>query len=201
MNEPATNRISPTDYAAFAAQEISARIKADSATGKVRNIRSRMEKAGTHLKAHAFVLQLRKMDSDEAAILLREINRYAKALGLDCVKQGDLFAATDDAPPSETAKREWSEAQAYEEGYNIGRHGRAFDDSRFPAGSPLHQRAFQGWSDAQAALAEILGREPEAGEVLKPEKRQAKPKGASVSTGKPRGRGARGGRRNASASL
>ncbi len=201
MSEPATNTISPNDFVGIIAELLKAETEKDARVGKLRSIRGRLEKQGCDMPAVDLVLKLRKLEPEVAETRLRNALRYARWLNMPVGQQGQLFS--DDAgAPSIEAQRQLTEAQAYDEGFKAGMAGRTGTDSRFEAGTVLHQRWRDGWDDGQAQLAENLGVDrPETGETLKPEKRQAKPKGASVATGKPRGRGARGGRRGAAAGL
>jgi hypothetical protein len=148
--------VSPNEFTSVFAELIKATTRKHVSVAKMRGIRAQLEKAGTNMRALDFVIKLRRLEADEAAILLRDIFRYAGFLGMDAVKQGDMFAASDDvAMPNETQRGELAEAVAYEEGYRAGKAGRDAGDTRFPAGSPLHQRHYEGWVDGQAAIVGV----------------------------------------------
>ncbi|HEV7458882.1 MAG TPA: hypothetical protein VGN96_19070 [Roseococcus sp.] len=188
---PPPNTISPNDFVSIFAEMLKAETDKDARVGKLRSIRARLEKAGCDMPAVDLVIKLRKLEPDVAEARLRNALRYARWLNMPIGAQPGLFS--DDAGlPSVDAQRGLTEAQAYQEGHAAGLAGRMPTDCRFDAGTGMHARWRQGWDDGQAALGEMLGREPEEGETLKPEKRTAKPKGGTVARGRPRGRGGRG---------
>jgi hypothetical protein len=186
-----SNTISPNDFVSIFAEMLKAETEKDSRVGKLRSIRGRLEKAGCDMPAVDLCIKLRKLEPEVAETRLRNALRYARWLNMPIGAQPGLFS--DDAGvPSIDAQRGLTEAQAYQEGHAAGLVGRSRTDTRFDIGTPMHARFVDGWNDGQATLGEMLGREPEEGETLKPEKRTAKPKGGTVSRGKPKGRSGRG---------
>jgi hypothetical protein len=179
---PNTFLESMTDLAEFV------RLK-DRGIAKLRTVRQRMEKAGCDMPALDLALRLQKLGKAEAELRLRNALRYARWMGMDVGEQAQLFS--DDAGlPSQKAAAAFTEAQAYEEGYRAGIGGRDASDSRFPQGTPLYSKHYDGWVDGQTELADQLGVErPEDGTLSRPKKQAAPKKGATAATGKPRGRG------------
>lgn len=196
--------ISPTDFVAVLAELIGARTKEQSAAGSRRAIMGRFEKLGVHKPGLQLFLKLRDMEPADAELMLSSALRYCRWAQLKVGEQATLFPASDDAGvPSEKASAGLSEAAAYEEGFNAGKGGRDAKDSRFPAGTPLYAKFFDGWKDGQATLAEVLGEPlPKDGGTLRKqaksgaEVRAAKPKGGArraSKRGEAPARGARGG--------
>lgn len=179
--------ISPTDFVAALAELIGARTKEQSAAGSRRAIMGRFEKLGVHKPGLQLFLKLRDMEPDDAELTLASALRYCRWAQLKVGEQATLFPASDDAgAPADKAAAGLSEAVAYEEGFNAGKAGRDAKDSRFPAGTPLYAKFWDGWRAGQATLAEALGEPlPKDGGTLRKqtkdgaEKREAKPKGGS----------------------
>lgn len=197
-----TNGIAPNDFlAALVDLDECSRVK-DRGVAKLRTVRQRMEKMGCDMPALDLALSLRKLGSGEAEMRLRNALRYARWMSMEIGDQGSLFS--DDADrPSEKAAEQWTEAQAYNEGYAAGIAGRDRHDHRFTLGTGMAAKHDEGWVDGQRELADRLGKDlPENGGALKPEKRQAKPKaGTASAAGKPRGRGRGRGRASARADI
>jgi hypothetical protein len=107
-------------------------------------------------------------------------------MDLDVGKQLTLFS-DDAAPATDRAKAEWTGAQAYEEGFKAGRQGRNSDDTRFPAGSPLHARFYEGWVAGQGVIAAEMGVERKDGQTLKRTSGRTKDAGAEVVNAAPKG--------------
>lgn len=184
-----SNTINPTDFLSALSDLIAADTARDRSTAKARNVRKRFENMGCDMPALALMLTLRKLEPEEAEQRLRNALRYSRWASMKIGDQADLFAGMDADTPAEKASAEWTEAQAKEEGYAAGKAGRDPNDSRFPLGSPLAQKHYEGWVEGQAYLAEALGREPAEGETLKPAKRgRPKASGAEPTSPKPRGR-------------
>lgn len=188
---PKTNTMSPNDFLACIVELDEQTRGKDRSVAKLRSVRKRMDEQGCDMKALDLALSLRKLDSGEAEIRLRNALRYARWLEMKVGDQGSLFS--DDADqPAEKARAEYSEAQAKAEGYEAGKAGRDGRVHRFQQGSALAQRFYEGWLSGQALLAEQLGTERVEGQTLKPGKKEEKPKtGAVAVAGKPRGRGGR----------
>ena len=150
---PKTNTMSPNDFLACIVELDEQTRGKDRSVAKLRTVRARMEKAGCDMKALDLALSLRKLDSGEAEIRLRNALRYARWLEMKVGDQGSLFS--DDADqPAEKARAEYSEAQAKAEGYEAGKAGRDGRVHRFQQGSALAQRFYEGWLSGQALLAE-----------------------------------------------
>lgn len=150
--------ISPTDFVAVLAELIGARTKEQSAAGSRRAIMGRFEKLGVHKPGLQLFLKLRDMEPADAELMLSSALRYCRWAQLKVGEQATLFPASDDAgAPAEKAAAGLSEAVAYEEGFNAGKAGRDAKDSRFPAGTPLYAKFWDGWRAGQATLAEALG--------------------------------------------
>lgn len=194
-----SNTISPNDFLACIVELDELTRGKDKSVAKLRTVRQRMDKAGCDMKALDLALSLRKLDTGEAEIRLRNALRYARWLEMKVGDQGSLFS--DDADgPAEKATAEYSEAQAKAEGYAAGKAGRDGRVHRFEQGSVLAQAFYNGWIEGQTLLAEQLGTERVEGETLKPGKKETKPKasaGAVAVAGKPRGRAGRGRRASA----
>jgi hypothetical protein len=192
MPEPAaSNTISPNDFLSAIVELDELTRGKDRSVAKLRTVRQRMEKAGCDMKALDLALSLRKLDTGEAEIRLRNALRYARWLEMRVGDQGSLFSDDSDQP-AEKAREEYTEAQAKAEGYEAGKAGRDGRVHRFPQGSVLAQAFYEGWLSGQTLLAEMLGTERKDGETLKPAKREAKAKAGAVAVaGRPRGRGGR----------
>lgn len=192
-----SNTITPNDFLACIVELDELTRGKDRSVAKLRTVRARMEKQGCDLKALDLALSLRKLDSGEAEVRLRNALRYARWLEMRVGDQGSLFSDDGDVP-AEKAREEYSEAQAKAEGYEAGKAGRDGRVHRFTQGSVLAQAFYGGWVEGQTFLAEQLGTERVEGETIKPAKREAKAKAGAVAVaGKPRGRGGRGRRANA----
>lgn len=191
--------ISPTDFVSTLSNLIEAKTKEDSAAGSRRAIMARFEKLGAHKPGLQLFLKLRNMEPADAELMLTSALRYCRFAQLGIGDQAALFPASDDAgAPASKAAAELTGMQAYEEGYDAGKAGRDSDDSRFPAGSPLAQRFYDGWCQGQAALAAQLDEPlPDDGSPLrKKAKRKDGEDGAEVREAAPSG-GKRRGRRGA----
>ena len=187
-----SNTISPNDFLACIVELDELTRGKDKSVAKLRTVRQRMDKAGCDMKALDLALSLRKLDTGEAEIRLRNALRYARWLEMKVGDQGALFSDDGDLP-AEKARQEYTEAQAKAEGYEAGRAGRDGRVHRFTQGSLLAQAFYNGWIEGQGFLAEQLGVERTEGETIKPAKREAKAKAGAVAVaGKPRGRGGRG---------
>lgn len=188
----ASGAMSPNDFLSTLGGLLQSTQVKDTAVAKQRAVRARFEKMGCNMRALDLMLKLRKMEPEDAEMLLRDALRYSRWANMKIGEQAGLFASDDADVPSEKARGEWTEAQAYEEGYSAGKAGRSGTDHRFTPGTPVHQQFYRGWVDGQTVLAEMLGKErPPTGEPLKPERKKAgtKPKkGATPVVGKPRGR-------------
>lgn len=184
-----SNTINPTDFLSTLSDYLAAETARDRSTAKARNVRKRFENMGCDMPALALMLSLRKLEPEEAEQRLRNALRYSRWANMKIGDQGDLFTINGVDAPAEKATAEWTEAQAVEEGYAAGKAGRDPNDSRFPLGSPLAQKHYEGWVQGQAYLAEALGREPAEGETLKPAKRgRPKASGATPTAPTPKGR-------------
>lgn len=191
---PTTEKAGPAwDPSAFLgalSELVQANTFKDSAVAKVRGVHKRMDKMGVHKRALNDAMYLRGLEQPEAEAYLMHLTRYVRAMDLDVGKQLTLFS-DDAAPASDRARVEWNGAQAYEEGFDAGRQGRASDDTRFPAGGPLYSRFYEGWIAGQGVIAAEMGVERKDGETLKRTSGRAKDGGAEVATASPRGRGRR----------
>lgn len=189
---PNAGAMNPNDFLSTLGGLLQSTQAKDSAVAKQRAVRARFENMGANMRALDLMLKLRKVEPEDAEMLLRDALRYCRWASMKVGEQASLFGSDDAQAPSEKARGEWTEAQAYEEGYAAGKAGRSGTDHRFVAGTPVHQRFYQGWVDGQTLLAEMLGKErPPTGEPLKPERKKAgaKPKaGATPVAGKPKGR-------------
>lgn len=202
MAEQKTGGISPTDFVSVLADLIGAKTKEESAVGSRRAVMARFERMGVHKPGLQLFLKLRGMEPEDAELTLASALRYCRWAQLKAGDQATLFPASDDAgEPATKAAGALMEAEAYAEGFAAGKAGRDAKDSRFPAGTPLYAKFFDGWKDGQATLAEVLGEPlPKDGGTLRKqtkdgaEKREAKPKGGAR-RGAAKGGGAGGGPR------
>lgn len=137
--------------------------EAREAQSKARHARKRAKDAGINMSAFAMLETLAKLDTEDATLRLRDTLRMAAWLELPLGQQANLFGFDDAQRPSEKASAEQREWAAEETGYEAGRAGRAGDDTPYPAGSPLHQRWYTGWTRGQAAIAEGMGPKPKRG--------------------------------------
>lgn len=186
--------IDPNSLIHLTGDYLAARSKQRSAVGALRQRLARIEKTGVNLKAFNLVMALRDKEPKEARSIIEQMVQIARALDLEFVKQGDLFAAVaDDAQkPNADAQSALAKATACEEGHKAGRAGRDPNDNRYPQGSPLHQEFWSGWTEGQRDLAyEMQVELPADGERLQPppkgrgkkkgddgvEKRDAQPRG------------------------
>jgi hypothetical protein len=134
--------------------------KVDEANGKLRAHLKLMDERGINLKAIAMLRKLRRMDSDEATMLMRDVSRMGRWLQLPVFSQPELFGSDDAGEPTDAGKQAVSEHEADQEGYAAGKAGRAANDTRFAPGSPEFQCFSQGWLRGQAALAAGLTDDP-----------------------------------------
>ena len=185
--------ISPTDFVSVLADLIGARTKEQSAVGSRRAVMARFERMGVHKPGLQLFLKLRDMEPDDAELMLSSALRYCRWAQLKVGDQATLFPASDDAgEPAQKASTALTEAAAYEEGFAAGKAGRDSDDSRFPAGTPMHERFYSGWIAGQEVLAMQMGEErPEDGSTLRKQTKQ----GAEVREAKPKGGGRRASKR------
>lgn len=171
--------LSPNDFTTALGDFVAARTKEASATGSRRAVMARFEKLGAHMPGLKLFLKLRDMEAQDAEAMLSSALRYCRWAQLGIGEQSSLFPASDDAGlPSDKARGGLADAVAYEEGHKAGLAGRAADDHRYPAGTPLAQRFYSGWCDGQAVLGERLGEGlPEDGSPLR--QKSGKKKGAA----------------------
>lgn len=192
------NTIAPNDFLAALVEIAEHSRGKDRSVAKLRTVRQRMEKAGCDMKALDLMLSLSKLEPSEAEMRLRNALRYCRWTNMPIGQQASLFSDDADQPAAK-ATEEFNEARIFDEGYKAGCAGRDAKDHRFPQGTPAAERFYSGWISGQTFLAEQLGKDREDGETLKPERRQGRaPKGSSSAAGKPRGRGGRGRRSQAS---
>ncbi len=201
MAEKKQGGISPTDFVAALAELVSAKTREDSAAGSRRAVMARFERMGAHKPGLQLMLKLRAMEPEDAELTLASALRYCRWAQMSIGDQATLFPASDDAgvPAAKTVDA-LTEAEAFEEGFAAGKGGRDASDSRFPAGTPMQARFYDGWCAGQEVLANQLGEErPEDGGTVR---RKAKGKdggeGAEVREAKPKG-GARRGAKKADA--
>lgn len=135
--------------------------KVDEANGKLRAHLKLMEDRGVNLKAVAMLRRLRKMDSDEATLLFRDLARMGRWLQLPVFTQAEMFPSDDAAEPSDDAKKLVGLDEAEREGFEAGKAGRAANDTRFQAGTEQHQAFARGWLRGQAAIASKMTDDPE----------------------------------------
>jgi hypothetical protein len=137
--------------------------KVDEANGKLRAHLKVMDDRGLNLKAIAMLRKLRRMDSDEATLLMRDVSRYGRWLEVPLFTQAEMFAAGDDsaAPPTDEGKAILAGEEAYAEGVAAGKAGRAANDTRFHPGTHEHTRFSDGWVAGQSMIAERMTDDPE----------------------------------------
>jgi hypothetical protein len=134
--------------------------KVDEANGKLRSHLKLMEERGVNLKAVALLRKLRRLDGDEATLLMRDVGRMGRWLQMPVFTQASLFPSDDAPEPSEEGKGLVAEQEAWDEGVAAGKAGRAGNDTRFEPGTMLHQRFSQGWVAGQSTLAAKLTDDP-----------------------------------------
>jgi hypothetical protein len=152
--------IDPNQFASLKAELRLAIVAKDSAVAKVRTVRKRMEDAGCDLKALDLQMRLEKLDDDVREIQLRNVARYASWSGKPIGAQGALFGTDDAAGPSEKARVELTEAEAYDAGYRAAQGGQKHDDNPHAAGSGLNQRWAQGWHAGKKVLDDVAAGRP-----------------------------------------
>lgn len=190
--------ISPTDFVSVLADLIGARTKEQSAVGSRRAVMARFERMGVHKPGLQLFLKLRDMEPDDAELTLASALRYCRWAQMKIGDQATLFPASDDAgTPAAKTVAALTEASAYEEGFAAGKGGRDANDSRFPAGTPMHARFFDGWAAGQEVLANQLGEERPAdgGTVRRKAKGKDGGEGAEVREARPKGGGRRASKR------
>lgn len=187
-----SNALNPNDFVAIFTDLRLATSKKDSSVAKLRAIRGRFEAMGCNMRALDLMLKLRSMEPEEAEMLLRDALRYSSWVQMKIGDQSELFASDDAPKPNDKARAGLAEAEAYNEGHAAGLAGRSSTSHRYQPGSPMAQKFFTGWEDAQAEVAEIWGIErPATGEAIKPpkkEKRATAGKGEKVGSPKRRPR-------------
>ena len=152
--------ISPTDFVAALADLVSAKTKEESAAGSRRAVMARFERMGAHKPGLQLMLKLRAMEPEDAELTLASALRYCRWAQMKIGDQATLFPASDDAGvPATKTVTALTEAEAFEEGFAAGKGGRDADDSRFPAGTPMQARFYDGWCSGQEVLANQLGEE------------------------------------------
>jgi hypothetical protein len=134
--------------------------KVDEANGKLRAHLKLMEERGVNLKAVALLRKLRRLDSDEATLLMRDVARMGRWLQVPLFSQAELFAADDAGAPSEATQQAVSEHEAEREGFEAGKAGRAANDTRFEAGTAEHAAFGRGWVRGQASIAARMTDDP-----------------------------------------
>jgi hypothetical protein len=195
MTDAPKRGIAPTEFTAALADFITAKTKEDSAAGSRRAVMARFERLGVHKPGLSLFLKLRNMEPADAEMTLASALRYCRWAQLQIGDQATLFPASDDAgTPAAKSSAQLTEALAYEDGYAAGKAGRNADDSRFPAGTPLHARFYDGWVDGQEVLANEMGedRPADGGTLRKKSKRKDGGEGAEIRKAAPKGRGRRG---------
>lgn len=189
MAEQKTGGISPTDFVSVLADLIGAKTKEESAVGSRRAVMARFERMGVHKPGLQLFLKLRNMEPDDAELTLASALRYCRWAQLKIGDQATLFPASDDAgAPAGKASAALTEVEAFEEGFAAGKGGRDSDDSRFPAGTPMHARFYDGWVAGQEVLANQLGEERPAdgGTVRRKAKGKDGGEGAEVREARPK---------------
>lgn len=134
--------------------------KVDEANGKLRAHLKLMDERGVNLKAVAMLRRLRKMDSEDAELLFRDIARMGRWLQMPLFSQSEMFASDDAAEPSDDAKKLVTLDEAEREGFDAGEGGRAANDTRFAAGTEEHQAFARGWLRGQARIAAGMTDDP-----------------------------------------
>lgn len=127
--------------------------KVDEANGKLCGHLKLMDERGINLKAIAMLRKLRRMDTDEATMLMRDVSRMGRWLQFPVFSQPELFGSDDAAEPSTAGKQAFSEHEADQEGFAAGKAGRAANDCRFELGSAEFIAFGQGWVRGQAVIA------------------------------------------------
>ena len=190
--------ISPTDFVAALADLVSAKTKEESAAGSRRAVMARFERMGAHKPGLQLMLKLRAMEPEDAELTLASALRYCRWAQMKIGDQATLFPASDDAGvPATKTVTALTEAEAFEEGFAAGKGGRDADDSRFPAGTPMQARFYDGWCSGQEVLANQLGEErpQDGGTVRRKAKGKDGAEGAEVREAKPKGGGRRASKR------
>lgn len=154
-NTPKSN-LSPNTFLELFRELGIAQREIDAATGRKRAILKRAKAAGIDLDALALMQRLAKLETDEAAMRLRNLARYSAWANMPIGTQADLFGATDDQRPTEKAQAEHNEWQADDAGYQAGKAGDSIDNNPHPAGTPFYDRWRQGWHKGQEVLAHKL---------------------------------------------
>lgn len=135
--------------------------RVDEANGKLRAHLKLMDERGVNLKAVALLRRLRKLDTEDATILFRDLARMGRWLQMPIFSQADMFPADDAAEPSDEGRKLVTLDDADREGFEAGKAGRAANDTRFTAGTEEYQAFARGWLRGQAQLAAKLTDDPE----------------------------------------
>lgn len=155
-----TNAPNPDDTVKLFIEAERLKGKVDEANGKLRGHLKLMEERGVNLKAVALLRKLRKLDSDEATLLMRDVARMGRWLQVPLFSQGEMFAADDAGDTSTEGKQAVAEDEAEREGFEAGKGGRKATDSRFQPGSREHQAWSRGWLSGQAQIAAGMTDDP-----------------------------------------
>jgi hypothetical protein len=164
----------------------------DEAGMALARVKKAAKNVGIDLSALKLVEQMRKLDDDEAEIVVRHAFEYAAWLGTPLGTQAALFPDVTMTVEAK-AQGEQLEWEAGEAGYLAGKGGKLRDDNPFPLESPL----YVAWDKAWIRGLKINAAELRAKEDLKSDK--ASDKKAAITKlsdvkpgdipGAPRGRG------------
>jgi hypothetical protein len=118
---------------------------------------------GIDLKALKLLENLAKLDNDEAEMLLRHTEQYAKWIMLPIGMQGDFFGKPEPATVDAQTAQEQREWQAGQNGTTAGKGGHEREDNPYDVGSAEHVAWDAAWTNGHAAW--MKGQEKIAGEL------------------------------------
>jgi uncharacterized protein (UPF0335 family) len=118
---------------------------------------------GIDLKALKLLEDLAKLDNDEAEMLLRHTEQYAKWINLPIGMQGDFFGKPEPATVDAKTAQEQREWQAGSDGLAVGKAGHEREANPYEAGTSEWDTwdrswiiGFKAWEDSQKEIAAEL---------------------------------------------
>lgn len=169
---PKKPNLSPDTFLEYYREIRRERVKLEEQSGAYRMVRKRAKNAGVDMAAMALMEALARLDSEDAALRLKQLGYYGQLAGLPWATQMDLFGNYDAPKPTEKSLETQAHFDAEEDGRFAGAGGDSDTLNPNPAGSPLHAAWSTGWHNGKAFFDRR--KEAEGSEVKRPRGRPRK---------------------------
>ncbi|MGL1921964.1 MAG: hypothetical protein OCD03_13150 [Hyphomicrobiales bacterium] len=113
---------------------------------KYDGIRKEMKKDGVNLKMLDFVTKLMDLADEDIVTMFHQIEDYMKFMGIDALRQMDLFAETDNSSDKAI------EQAAFDSGYRAA-HLDLNDTNPYEQGENLHEHWLNGYSEGEKSVS------------------------------------------------